>query len=187
MLNVPNFITLLRLALVPVTAWLLWREVYGVALLVFLGAALSDSLDGIIARRFDQASVLGATLDPIADKLNMFVATVMLAWQDLLPLWLAIAIVLRDAVIVGGALAYRWVVGHVEMRPTRLSKINTVFEFGVLLLVMANAAAWFDASSWLPWVFALVFATVAASGAHYVWVWGRKAARARRGTCRTGT
>jgi len=79
------------------------------------------------------------------------------------------------------------------MTPTRLSKINTFFEFGVLLLVMANAAAWFDASytsytsSWLPPVFVLVLATVVASGAHYIWVWGRKAARASRGTCRTGT
>ena len=186
MLNVPNFITLIRLALVPVTAWLLWREIYGLALIVFLSAAISDFIDGIIARRFDQASVLGATLDPIADKLNMFVATVMLAWQGLLPLWLAVAIVLRDVVIVGGALAYCWFVGHVEMTPTRLSKINTFFEFGVLLLVMANAAAWFDASAWLPPVFVLVFATVVASGAHYVWVWGRKAARESRGTCRTG-
>ena len=78
MLNVPNVITLVRLALVPVTAWLLWQHAYGPALVVFLSAAISDFLDGIIARRFDQASVFGATLDPVADKLNMFVATVML-------------------------------------------------------------------------------------------------------------
>jgi len=184
MLNVPNVITLVRLALVPVTAWLLWQGAYGLALLVFLSAAVSDFLDGVIARTFDQASTFGATLDPIADKLNMFVATVMLAWQGLLPLWLAVAIVLRDVVIVSGALVYRARIGHVEIAPTALSKINTFIEFGALLLVMAHAAAWIDVSAWLPAVFVLVFATVLASGAQYVWVWGWKAARESK--CRTG-
>ena len=180
MLNVPNAITLVRLVLVPVTAWFLWQGAYGIALIVFLSAAVSDFLDGVIARRFHQSSVFGATLDPIADKLNMFVATVMLAWQGLLPLWLAAAIVLRDVVIVGGAIAYRAKLGHVEMTPTMLSKVNTFIEFGVLLIVMAHAAAWMDASAWLPALFVLVFATVLASGAQYVWVWGWKAAREAR-------
>lgn len=175
MLNIPNTITLVRLALVPVTGWLLWQGAYGLALIVFLSAAVSDFLDGVIARRFDLRSRLGATLDPIADKLNMFVATVLLAWQGLLPLWLAAAIVLRDVVIVGGALAYRVMVGHVEIAPTLLSKVNTFIEFGVLLVVMASAAGWIDVRPWLPSIFVLVFATVVASGFQYVWVWGRKA------------
>lgn len=182
MLNVPNVITLIRLALVPVTAYLLWHEVYGLALVVFLSAAISDFLDGVIARTFNQSSELGATLDPIADKLNMFAATVMLAVKGLLPLWLAVAIVLRDVVIVIGAIAYRLTVGHIEIAPTMLSKINTFIEFGVLLLVMANAALWFNASTWLPAVFLLVFVTVLASGTQYVWTWSWKAAReSRRG------
>ena len=185
MLNVPNVITLVRLALVPVTAWLLWQGAYGPALVVFLSAAVSDFLDGVIARRFDQASVFGAMLDPIADKLNMFVATVMLAWHGWLPLWLAAAIVLRDVVIVSGALVYRAKLGHVEIAPTRLSKVNTFIEFGVLLSVMAHAAAWVDAAAWLPAVFVLVFATVLASGAQYVWVWGWKAASETRRVART--
>lgn len=180
MLNIPNAITLVRLALVPVTGWLLWEGRYGPALIVFLSAAISDFLDGVIARRFDLRSRFGETLDPIADKLNMFVATVLLAWLDLLPLWLAAAIVLRDVVIVAGAIAYRMVVGHVEIAPTMLSKVNTFIEFGVLLVVMASAAGWIDARPWLPLVFALVFTTVVASGFQYVWIWGRKAARDRK-------
>jgi cardiolipin synthase len=175
-LNVPNIITLVRFGLIPVTAWLLWQGVYGWALLVFLTAAISDFVDGVIARTFNQTSAIGAALDPLADKLNMFVATVMLAWHGLLPLWLALAIVLRDVVIVSGALAYRAKLGHVEIAPTMLSKVNTFIEFGVLLTVMANAAAWIDAGAWLPAVFVLVFATVVASGAQYVWIWGWKAA-----------
>ena len=134
----------------------------------------------MIARRFNLASTLGATLDPIADKLNMFVATVMLALQGLIPLWLAIAIVLRDIVIVVGALAYRFTLGHIEITPTMLSKVNTVIEFTVLLVVMATAAGWIETERWLPAVFVVVLATVVASGAQYVWVWGRKAALERR-------
>jgi cardiolipin synthase len=180
MVNVPNLITLIRLALVPVIAYLLWQGAYGYALIVFLSAALSDFLDGVIARTFDQRSALGAALDPIADKLSMFVATVALAWQGLIPLWLAAAIVLRDAVIVIGAIAYRATIGRIEIAPTMLSKVNTVIEFGVLLTVMANAAAWFDVTAWLPALFVLVFVTVVASGAQYVWVWGLKAIRDAR-------
>ena len=180
MVNVPNLITLVRLALVPVIAYLLWQGAYGYALIVFLSAALSDFLDGVIARTFDQRSALGAALDPIADKLSMFVATVVLAWQGSIPLWLAAAIVLRDVVIVTGAIAYRATIGRIEIAPTMLSKVNTVIEFGVLLAVMANAAAWFDAAAWLPALFVLVFVTVVASGVQYVWVWGLKAIRDAR-------
>ena len=180
MINVPNLITLVRLALVPVIAWLLWQGSYGPALVVFLAAALSDFLDGVIARTFDQRSALGAALDPVADKLAMFVTTVVLAWQDLLPLWLAAAIVLRDVVIVAGAAAYRATIGRVEIAPTMLAKVNTFIEFGVLLVVMGNAADWIAAGAWLPPLFALVFVTVVASGAQYVWIWGWKASRDAR-------
>ena len=110
------------------------------------------------------------------------VATVLLAWQGLIPIWLAIAIVSRDIVIVGGALAYRLAIGHVEMAPTMLSKVNTFIEFTALLVVMATAAEVIDIGAWLSTVFLLVFATVLASGAQYVWVWGRKAALESRNT-----
>ena len=179
-MTIPNLITLIRLALVPVMGYFVIAGEYGIALIVFLAAALSDLLDGLIARGFDLTSTLGATLDPIADKLNMFVATVLLAWQGLIPLWLAVAIVLRDVLIVVGALVYRAVLGHIEITPTFLSKVNTFIEFTVLLVVMAAAAAWIDPGGIMSFVFAIVFVTVVASGAQYVWIWGRKAARERR-------
>ena len=180
MLNVPNIITLVRLGLVPIMAYYLANEAYEIALPIFLVAALSDLVDGYIARRFQLVSKLGATLDPIADKLNMLVATILLAWQMLLPLWLAIAIVVRDIVIVAGAIAYRLARGRLHIAPTRLSKINTFIEFTVLLLVMAAAAGWFKPGVWMSTVFVIVFMTVVASGAQYVWVWGRKAVAGRR-------
>ena len=178
--NVPNVITLIRLGLVPVMAYYLADEAYEIALPIFLVAALSDLVDGYIARRFKLVSAFGATLDPIADKLNMLVATVLLAWQELLPIWLAIAIVVRDIVIVVGALAYRLVRGRLHIAPTPLSKINTFIEFTVLLLVMAAAAGWIETGAWMLTVFLVVFTTVVASGVQYVWVWGRKAIAERR-------
>jgi cardiolipin synthase len=180
MLELPNIITLVRIGLVPIMAYYLVIETYRIALPIFLIVALSDLADGYIARKFKLASRLGATLDPIADKLSMLVATFLLAWQGLLPIWLAIAIVARDIVIVLGALAYRVALGHVEIAPTRLSKINTAIEFTVLLLVMAAAAAWIEIGAWMPTVFMVVFAMVVASGAQYVWLWGRKALSERR-------
>src|SRR5437870_10573200 len=96
-------------------AYYLVLQAYAMALLIFLVAALSDLADGYIARRFKLTSALGAALDPIADKLNMLVATVLLAWQELIPIWLAVAIVARDIVIVAGALAYRVAIGRVEI------------------------------------------------------------------------
>ena len=176
---IPNLITLLRLALAPVIAWLLIRGDYGVAAILFVAAALSDLLDGLIARRFHLTSRLGSALDPVADKLTMFVATVALAMHGLLPLWLAGAIILRDVLIVVGAAIFRMVTGSIEFTPTLLSKVNTALEFALLLAVMADAAGWISATAWLRPAFLVVFATVIASGAHYMWMWGRKAMRRR--------
>jgi cardiolipin synthase len=177
--SLPNLITIVRVLLIPVIVWLLLGRRYGPALVVFLAAAFSDLADGAIARHYRIVSEFGARLDPVADKLTMLAATVLLAGQGWLPLWLAGAIVLRDVVIAGGALAYRLVVGHIEMQPTPLSKVNTALEFVTLAGVLAQAAELIDASAWLLPLFATVFATIVLSGAQYVWVWGRKAAAAR--------
>lgn len=182
MLTVPNIITLLRVLLVPVIVVLVVERSYGAALAVFLLSALSDLLDGVIARRFNRMSRFGALLDPIADKLTMLAAVIVLTWQDLLPLWLATAIVMRDVVIVGGALAYHLLFGRVEMAPSLLSKLNTLLEFALVCMVLAAAAGHAAVRPGLAPAFVLVFLTVTASGLHYVWEWSRRAARqARRG------
>lgn len=175
MRHIPNIITVFRVLLIPVLAWLLVERNYAGALTVFAIAAVSDFFDGVIARRFGFMTEFGARLDPIADKLTMLVTTVMLAAQGWVPVWLAAAIVLRDVTIVSGAVAYHFMVGRVEMSPTWLSKLNTALEFLLLTLVLADAASAADFRAWLSAVFAMVFVTVAASGAQYVWVWSRKA------------
>lgn len=181
MLTAPNIITFIRLLLVPVMIHLLVEQRYLFALVVFVGAALSDALDGFLARALDQRSQLGAVLDPAADKLMMLGTTLTLTWIGLLPVWVAAAIVLRDAVIVGGFLAYRWLRGRVEMAPTWLGKFNTFLQFGVLSLVIASAAGVIAAGVWLKAMFVLLVGAIIASGLHYVWVWSMKATRPERG------
>ncbi len=175
MFTLPNIITIGRVLLIPVVAFLLLDHDYTLAFAVFVVAAVGDWVDGFIARRFNQMSQLGAVLDPVADKMTMMIVAILMAAQGLLPIWLAVVIVMRDAVIVAGAVAYRFVVGRIEMAPTRLSKANTFLEFGVISLVMAQAAQLVEAGAWLTPLFILVFASVLVSGAHYVWIWRRKA------------
>lgn len=174
MFTLPNLITIGRVLLIPVVAFLLLDHDYKLAFVVFAAAAAGDWLDGFLARRLNQMSQLGAVLDPIADKMTMMIVAILMAAQGLLPIWLAVVIVLRDAVIVAGAVAYRFVVGHIEMAPTRLSKANTFLEFGVLALVMAQAGRLIAAEAWMTPLSVLLFASVLISGIHYVWVWRRK-------------
>jgi cardiolipin synthase len=180
MMNLPNAITVLRVLLIPVLAWLLVNENYPGAAVVFALAAASDLVDGILARWLGQMTRFGAILDPLADKFTMLTAVVFLAGQGVLPLWLAAAIVLRDVVIVTGATAYHFLLGKVEMAPTLLSKANTVLEFFAIVLTLAHAARWVDAGTVLPALYVATLATVMVTGLHYVVVWGLKAARTRR-------
>ncbi|HKE38263.1 MAG TPA: CDP-alcohol phosphatidyltransferase family protein [Casimicrobiaceae bacterium] len=178
--NVPNLITFVRLGLVPILAYCVVSRAYAAAAAIFLIAALSDLADGYIARRFKLVSRLGALLDPIADKLNMLVTTVLLAWQELLPIWLAIAIVVRDIAIVLGVLIYRFSGRNLEMKPTRLSKANTFLEFSVLVLVLVSAAHWIRLDAWLPLLFLIVLGTIIASTVQYAWLWTRGELALRR-------
>ena len=175
MRHVPNAITLVRLLLIPVLVVLVAQRDYAAAFTAFLFSALSDFADGVIARRWNARTRLGAIADPVVDKLTMLAATLTLAVQGLLPLWLVAAIVARDLVIVGGALAYHYWVGRYDMAPTLLSKINTAIEFLTLAMVLGVAADIVIASAAMPILFTLLMVTIVASGVQYVWVWGRRA------------
>jgi cardiolipin synthase len=125
MLNAPNALTLLRLALVPAIALQLLRHHDDTALVLFIVSALSDWADGLIARHWHLRTRFGAVANPLADKLTMPTVTLMLTLQHSLPWWFTLAVGPRDVLIVDGALAYHLLAGHVEMAPTRLSKLNT--------------------------------------------------------------
>jgi cardiolipin synthase len=178
----PNAITLLRAVLIPVIAFEIVQHDYDSALLLFVLCALGDFVDGWLARAFDLRTRFGAIADPLADKLTMLTVTLLLAWQGALPWWFAALVVSRDVVIVTGAVAYHFHVGPVEMAPTWLSKFNTVLEFCFLTGVLALAAGVLGPGLWQPLLLWGTTATILASGAQYVLLWGLKAARARRGT-----
>lgn len=175
MIPVPNAITLLRIVLVPFIGAALWRRHDALAAALLAVSALSDWLDGYLARRFDLCTHFGAVADPLADKATMLTVTLLLAVQTALPWWLALAIVLRDLIIVAGAAAYRWRAGSIDMAPTRISKLNTALQF-LLLLGVLGARAGAPLPAELIQVLALVtLATVLGSGAQYVLEWSRKA------------
>lgn len=181
MINLPNGLTLLRFALVPAIAAQLLQGEYGVACALFIVAGLSDLADGMIARHWNQRTRFGAVADPLADKLTMLTVTVLLTVQHGLPWWFAAAVVLRDALIVAGALAYHLLIGPVEMAPSRISKLNTALEGSLLVAVMAVRAGYVPDGVWLQALLVTTLVTIALSGGHYVLVWSRKATQSQRG------
>ena len=115
--------------------------------------------------------------DTVTDKALGLGVLIVLAALDLVPAWVTLAIVIRDAVVVLGALAYKGVAGHLEIQPTLLGKTYTFVEFAMLTLVLGHAADLLPGEQWLMPMFALVFATTLASGIQYVWIWSGKARR----------
>ena len=125
-INLPNFITIGRILLVPITVWLIISGEFLLAFGAFVAAGISDGVDGYIARRFDQRSELGAYLDPIADKALLVSIYVSLGFLKFLPAGLVILVVTRDVLIVG-AVILAWVVGKpMVVAPSMASKVNTV-------------------------------------------------------------
>lgn len=172
--NIPNAITLIRILLVPALVFLLLHGAFGGAIWLFLAAGVSDALDGFIARRFNLATRLGAILDPLADKLLVVASVIVLARLGHLPQWLALTIVARDALIVGGAVAFHLRFGRVEMAPSAVSKLNTFVQLTMIFIVLGQTAGLVRAAGLLPALFCLVLLTTVVSGVQYVVVWGRK-------------
>ncbi|MDP1924428.1 MAG: CDP-alcohol phosphatidyltransferase family protein [Thiobacillus sp.] len=177
--NLPNVITLLRLAAVPVVAWLILQQRWEAACWLFLAAALSDGIDGLLARWLNQMTQLGAALDSVADKALGVVTLVLLTQAGAIPLWVTLAILLRDSIIVLGALSYRGMAGHLEIHPTWLGKTHMFAEFALLALVLADLARMLKIDAWLTALFVSVFVIAVVSGVQYVWIWGAKARRER--------
>lgn len=178
--DIPNIISILRIALVLPVVMALLNSQFKLALLLFTVAGVSDALDGYIAKRCGYTSRLGSILDPLADKSLLICTYVALALLGMLPAWLVIAVVVRDMVILAGALAYHMLIGKYEMSPTVISKINTFAQLLLGLIIVLAAAGLYPLSPRLvDWLVYLVLATTIVSGADYVWTWGVRAVRAR--------
>lgn len=178
MINAPNAITLLRFALIPVIALQLHQHHDKTAFVLFIVSAVSDVADGLIARHWNLRTRFGAIADPLADKLTMLTVALLLTLQGALPWWFTLALVSRDVLIVGGALAYRLVIGHIEIAPTALSKANTGLQFLLLLGLMAIRAGVVPGGVWAQALLLTTLCTIALSAAQYVVLWGRKAVEA---------
>jgi cardiolipin synthase (CMP-forming) len=169
--HLPNLLTLLRILLVPLTIWLIVADELRGAFLVLLLAGATDALDGFIAKRFGWTTELGAYLDPLADKLLLVSSYVALGLHALLPAWLVILVVSRDVMIVSAILLSVMVGPRVVMRPLTISKLNTVAQIALALLVMANtgfALGWGAGQSLMMY---LTAALTAASAGAYLWAW----------------
>jgi cardiolipin synthase len=166
-----NQITLLRLLFVPVFAILVMDQHYRAALAVLTAAALSDVLDGTVARLLKQESPLGVALDPIADKILMTTAYITLAFRAALPWWLTIIVLSRDAAILMTALVISLVVGYRPFHPTLLGKMSTAIQVATIFAVVCRRAGVPYATSGLVTIFTyLTAALTLASGVHYVFV-----------------
>jgi cardiolipin synthase len=173
-LTIPNLLTLLRILAVPIFAISVWYGHLAIACCLFAAAGITDILDGFIARRYNQFSPLGAFLDPMADKLLMATAFVLLCipstnlWLTI-PIWLVILALTRDAII--GLFAF-WASSNYDpsrFRPSLLGKVTAATEVAVIFLVLLSNAV--GPAKWLhlffPWALYLTAFLVIASGVHY--------------------
>jgi len=173
--QIPNVISVFRMFLaVPVVMSLLQEE-FGAALVWFAVAGFSDGLDGFLAKQFGWQSRLGSILDPLADKLLLVCAFTALTWLALIPLWLLIAVLARDLLIVVGGVIFHYTLGRFEMQPSRMSKVNTFMQIVFVLAVVFYHGDF----AFTPWLIGalvyIVFATTVLSGIDYLWIWGRRA------------
>jgi cardiolipin synthase (CMP-forming) len=173
--HLPNLICLVRLALIWPVATALYGGRYALALALFVLAAISDGLDGYLAKRFNWVSELGKILDPLADKLLLVTVFVESTWLGLVPWWVTAAAVARDVMIALGALVYRLWFGALRGRPTIISKINTAAQLLYLMAVMLGLAVAFPPHDVLRALAFTVFATTALSGLNYVQAFTRRA------------
>lgn len=183
--HIPNLISFLRILLVVPIAFYLWQQNYLIALILFLLGGLSDGLDGFLARRYHWQTKLGVILDPMGDKLMLVTSYLLLGWHGLISWWLVSLIIVRDLIIVGGTFLYRHFIGEAELKPLLLSKINTVFQILLVLIVMLSQVMLYKQTSIFPIVVDgikwLVIFTTVFSGYAYVNEWGKRAWRLRKG------
>ena len=170
-MTIPNFITIARLVAVPMIIWLMVRDLYLMAALVFAIAGISDAVDGFIAKKFGQESVLGRYLDPIADKALLVSVFVTLGFKGVLPLWLIILAVSRDILIVGAVILSWMLEKPVKMKPLWISKLNTAMQIVLIAVALGEQAGIVVFGQIIPIGIAVVAATTVLSGAGYLAEW----------------
>lgn len=173
-LSIPNILTLLRVLMTPVIVYMVLTGQAWWAVTLMVIAGITDMLDGAIARYFNQRTTVGAYLDPLADKILLVSLFVSLFFIGKVPLFIFLAVIFRDAIIIFGAIAYEMVTRQLTIEPSLISKATTfmqIFYVSLLLLDMAMPT---------PEILVLTvmwstFALTCASGVHYMVIWTHKA------------
>ncbi|WP_455212228.1 CDP-alcohol phosphatidyltransferase family protein [Kaarinaea lacus] len=178
--DIPNIISIIRIVLVVPFIALMLRQEFTWALVLFFVAGVSDGIDGYLAKRNNWTSRLGSILDPLADKLLLVSSFVSLAWLNIFPVWLVVAVLLRDVIIIGGALAFHFMVGRYEMEPTIISKINTFFQIMLVLSTVFSQGLYPLPPMALQALVYIVLGTTILSGADYIYTWGRRTYYAKK-------
>jgi cardiolipin synthase len=165
-LNIPNLLTVSRILIAPLFVIFLLRDRYGLALLAFVVAGVTDGLDGFIARWFNQRSTLGALLDPIADKMLITAAFITLAVLKIIPSWLTVIVISRDVVITLGVAVFSIFNIDFKIKPTVVSKLTTFAQLTSICLVLLDAS-FSIAGSWAVAFFWIAAGLTVLSGLHY--------------------
>jgi cardiolipin synthase len=134
--NIPNFLTVLRIVLVPIIVILLIQGQFTKALVCFIIAGVTDGLDGMLARVLNQTTVVGAYLDPLADKVLVISMYATLAIIGVIPGWLAVIVISRDFIILGGILVLTHMSVNIEIKPSYVSKINTMLQLATIFVAL---------------------------------------------------
>jgi cardiolipin synthase len=173
--TVPNQLTFLRLGFLPFFIISIYYDRFGWALGILLAAAASDALDGLLARRLNQKTALGAYLDPIADKLLLSSSFLLLAFKGLMPWWLTILVLSRDVLILAVSAAVLIVAGYRRLPPTLYGKATTLSQIVLIVVALTLGVVEGDALALLRTIFIyLVAAFTVLSGLHYSVVIARR-------------
>ena len=166
-MTIPNLITAFRIILAPVFVIYLINDRLNSALVVFLICMISDGIDGMVARLFNQKSRLGAYLDPLADKTLLVAAFILLGVRGYLPSWFTVTAIARDVMILLGVLVFHLNRMEIRIRPSAVSKINTCFQFITLSVVLLKGCVLLH-----PAIYEALYYVTAAltiiSGLHYM-------------------
>lgn len=172
-MNIPNLITLGRILLVPIVVWAIASGTMWIAFVLFVGAGVSDAVDGYLAKRFNMTTELGAYLDPLADKALIVSIYLTLGINGAIPRWLVILVVSRDILIVGGIML-SWLVGSpLKIKPLLISKLNTVAQILFACVVLGSLGFDIEADTLKLVLMGLVAALTLLSVAAYVAEWVR--------------
>ncbi len=178
-INLPNLLTLGRILITPFIVYSILNNFAVQALVLMVIAGLTDLLDGAIAKRFHMQTAVGAYMDPIADKLMLVGSIISLFIIGQVPMFLFLAVLFRDVIIVIGAMAYELVTHRLEMQPTYLSKVTTVVQIIYVSMALLHIA-WPLPAMLMPTMLMniaawMTFAITCISGVQYMILWTSKA------------